>query len=346
MTMRTALRPLALAGLLCVAFMVALELRLAQLDYEPSIVDTPERWIAQRLRASRLGDQALIVIGASRIQLGLDMKTLGQETGLVPVQLSVLGSSPATVLAGLAADPTITGTILVDYYDGYAMADTAARYQKAYEARLAANPLVSLGENTEARLTHLVRDHLRSYAGGATPFSSLQLALSGKARQLYLTTLPDRSRRADYTRVPMPAFYHRNVMRSLGISLDINTPDLENVLQQKVAAITAFDNQPFLLESLGIKRMVATIHQRGGRVIFVKMPTSGMVEQIEARQFPRDRFWTPFVALVSAPAIWTGDFPGLAGFKSPDGSHLDYRDQVRFTQLLMRAAGLGRAGGR
>jgi len=346
MPMRTALRPLALAGLLCVAFMVALELRLAQLDYEPSIVDTPERWIAQRLRASRLGDRALIVIGASRIQLGLDMKTLGQETGLVPVQLSVLGSSPATVLAGLAADPTITGTILVDYYDGYAMADTAARYQKAYEARLAANPLVSLGENTEARLTHVVRDHLRSYAGGATPFSSLQLALSGKVRQLYLTTLPDRSRRADYTRVPMPAFYHRNVMKSLGISLDINTPDLENVLQQKVAVITPIDNQPFLQESLGIKRMVAAIRQRGGRVIFVKMPTSGMVEQIEARQFPRDQFWTPFVAMVGAPAIWTGDFPELAGFKSPDGSHLDYRDQVRFTQLLMRAAGLGRAGGR
>jgi hypothetical protein len=340
--MRPALRPLCIALSLAALLMLCLELRLAQLDYQPSIVDTPERWIEQRMRASKLGDKALIVIGASRIQLGLDMNTLRQETGLEPVQLSVLGSSPVTVLAGLAADPTITGTILVDYYDGFAMADTALRYQQAYERKLAINPLLTIGDNAEVRLTELARDNLRSYAGGATPFSSLRLALSGKTRQLYLTTLPDRSRQADYSRVTMPAFYHRNVMRSLGISLDANTPDMENVLRQKVREITSVDNRQFLKESQGVQRMVAAIRKRGGKVIFVKMPTGGMVEEIESRQFPRNEFWVPFLQLTGAPGIWTPDWPEGFKFKTPDGSHLDFRDQIRFTQTLVRAAQLGK----
>jgi hypothetical protein len=338
--MNPVLRPLWIALTLTTLFMLGLELRLAQLDYQPSIVDTADRWMKQRIRASGLGNKALIVIGASRIQLGVDMSTLRLETGLEPVQLSVLGSSPVTVLAGLAADPTITGTILVDYYDGFAMADTALQYQKAYERKLASNPLLTIGDNIEVRLTELVRDNLRSYAGGATPFSSLQFAISGKKRQLYLTTLPDRSRRADYSRVPMPAFYHRNVMRSLNISFDANTPDMENVLRQKVSAVTRVDNRQFLQESLGVRRMVAAIRNRGGKVIFVKMPTSGMVEEIESRQFPRHEFWVPFLQLVGAPGIWTPDWLGAFSVKTPDGSHLDFRDQIHFTRILIRAAGL------
>jgi len=338
--MNPVLRPLGIALALATLFMLCLELRLAQLDYQTSIVDTADRWAEQRIRASKLGNKALIVIGASRILLGADMNTLRQETGLEPVQLSVLGSSPVTVLAGLAADPTITGTILVDYYDGFAMADTALLYQKAYERKLASNPLLTIGDNIEVRLTELVRDNLRSYAGGAMPFSSLRFAVSGKKRQLYLTTLPDRSRQADYSRVPMPAFYHRNVMRSLDMIFDANTPDLENVLRQKVSQVTRVDNRQFLRESLGVRRMVETIRKRGGRVIFVKMPTSGLVEEIESRQFPRNEFWVPFLQLVEAPGIWTPDWLDAFSVNTPDGSHVDFRDRIHFTRTLIRAAQL------
>jgi hypothetical protein len=339
-----ALRPLFIALALLAVLIASLEFRLEQLGYEPTIVDSPDRWSKERMRASSLGDRALIVIGASRIQLGLDMATMRRETGLEPVQLAVLGSSPVAVLAGLAADPTITGTIIVDYYGGFSMNDTAVRYQKAYLERLRTNPLLTTGKDIETRLTRLLHDNLRSYADGETPFSSFERAISGTPRRLYLTTLPDRSRRADYSRVAMPAYYHASVMRSLGISLDTRTPGLVQLLRQKVDSVEPLDDRQFLKEAVSVRDMVVTIRQRGGRVFFVKMPTGGMVEEIETRQFPREKFWVPFLALTGAPGIWTADFPEMAAFKTPDGAHLDFRDQRAFTRHLMRALELSKNG--
>ncbi|MEP7155759.1 MAG: hypothetical protein ABI905_08285 [Betaproteobacteria bacterium] len=334
------MRPLILAFIACLALAGIMEARLAQLGYAPTIVDGAELWSRERMRASRIGKNALVIIGASRIQLGLDMPTLREETGQEPVQLAVLGSSPVTVLAGLAADPTINGTILVDYYDGFAMNDTATRYQDKYRQKLLSNPLLTLGADIEDKLVRLIRENLRSFADGATPYTSLQRAWSGKPRQLYVTTMPDRSRRGDYSKVPMPAFYHANVIRSLGFTVDAGRADLEQYLQAKADEVAPVDNRQFLKEAAGVKEMIAAIEKRGGRVIFIRMPISGLIGKIEGRQFPREKFWLPFLAMVGAQGVWTEDDPVLAGFKTPDGSHLDFRDQPAFTKRLAEILGL------
>lgn len=110
------LRIFAAALLICIIFITLMEIRLAQLGYHSTVLDSPGRWAKERARASQLGEKALILIGASRIQLGIDLDTLRRETGLEPVQLAIDGSSFVPILQDLANDPTIRGTILVDYY--------------------------------------------------------------------------------------------------------------------------------------------------------------------------------------------------------------------------------------
>lgn len=90
----------AVALLLLVGFVLSMELSLAGRGFEATALDTEALWQKHRVRAGRLGKQALILLGASRIQLDLDL--LPARSGLEPVQLTIDGSSFVPVLEGLA----------------------------------------------------------------------------------------------------------------------------------------------------------------------------------------------------------------------------------------------------
>ena len=57
-----------------------------------AVANTAELWIQERARASEYGDEALILVGASRMQGGLDLDELRRASGLNPVQLAITGS--------------------------------------------------------------------------------------------------------------------------------------------------------------------------------------------------------------------------------------------------------------
>lgn len=329
---------LAAAVLLFLAAAVAMELRLAALGYQPTARDSQERWQTARGRAGRLGERALILVGASRFQLGLDLDVLRRQTGLEPVQLALDGSGGEPILEGLANDPKIRGTVLVEYYDHAigARGGVAEHMQRQYEKsagrlRFWKQP----AERIEARLTEWLHERLRAYSDGAIPIGSLRWRIlpAAGARQ-YLVTQPDRSRLADYTRVDMPAFYYRRVVRTLGEDIDANAPGVEAALAQRIASLSVADDAGFAQASREVGRMAEKIRARGGRVIFLAMPSSGLVREIERRRYPRDRFWDRFVAESGLPGIHSGHEPALRGFDCPDGSHLDVRDRGRYTAAL------------
>ena len=84
--------------------------------FRPTAVDDEPTWILQRHRASTLGPRALDPGGRLADPDGRRRRrTACDVTGLEPVQLAIDGSSFTPVLKELAADPTITGTIIVSY---------------------------------------------------------------------------------------------------------------------------------------------------------------------------------------------------------------------------------------
>ncbi len=122
---------------ICTAFVGAMELRLAARGFNPSVIDSPRLWARERQRADALGSRALILVGSSRVLLDTDLDTLRRETGLEPVQLAIDGSSFVPVLQGLAEDPAIKGTVLVDLARNVLASptqqDRAYEYQRAYQ---------------------------------------------------------------------------------------------------------------------------------------------------------------------------------------------------------------------
>ena len=328
--------------------LAATEIVLGLRGFRATVLDTEQRWIAQRSEASRLGSQALILVGASRIQLGIDLDVLREVTGLQPVQLAIDGSSFVPVLEGLADDPTVTGTVLISYQDGTIPGGdrTAlpARYEAHYRSRTRAP---SDYRWVEDRLSETMRTHFRNYADGARPLDSLlQRVVVASATPQYLMTLPDRSRMADYQRVSMPGFYYGRVMRDLGDQFSIPSQwtygDLDRELQRRIAAVRPADNGQFLKVLPRLEAAINALQERGARVLFVMMPTSGLVNALHERRFPRNEFWEQFARKTRATTLHFADVPALAAFQCPDGSHLDYRDRGRFTQHLATALGLAR----
>ncbi len=315
-----------------------LELRLDALGYRPTALDSRQRWQHERARAAALGKDALILVGASRFQLGLDLDVLRRETGLEPVQLALDGSAGEPVLAGLANDPRVRGTILFDYYD-HAIGmrgGVAEEMEQAYgrgvsRIDLWRHPAALI----EGALTTWMHERLRAYADGADPLTSLhRRALPAVPARQYLTTQPDRSRLADYTLVDMPEFYYRRVARTLGETIDVRSPHAESDLAHRVGRLVPAEDTGLVDAARRVGDDVARIHARGGRVIFVAMPSSGMVREIEMRRYPRERFWTRFLTEVGATGIHAAQENALVGYACPDGSHLDLRERGSFTRSL------------
>ncbi|MEN3292261.1 MAG: hypothetical protein V7642_1514 [Burkholderiales bacterium] len=333
----------ALCALMTVA--VAMEVQLGRMGFVSAVQDSQERWEKERLRASRLGNKALILVGASRIQLGVDLDILRKETGLEPVQLAIDGSAFTPVLAGLAADPAIRGTIIVDYYDHAVgvRGGTAETYQRDFESHGAGKTALSPYLESEKFLTEWIREHLLSYADGANPFNSLFIRiLNDDGARLVLTTLPDRSRLGDYSRVRMPDYYYRRVARTLGLDEKTFASSTESSLKKLVESQTSENNAEFVRNTRILKQLVSRIESRGGKVSFLAMPSGGMVREIEERRYPREKFWDPFVKEMGAPAVRSVDHPLLKEFTCPDGSHLDFRDRAEFTMAMTHALGLNR----
>lgn len=283
--------------------------------------------------------------------MGLNLEVLRRLTGLEPVQLAIDGTPLLPVLEGLAHDPDILGTVLVDYYNPMLGPEEGHNRARVYENSSKRSAVTHSFPDyawIENYLSQHWRRMLRSYADGTRPLTALLIRIFGNDTPQYLVTLPDRSRLADYRRVAMPDFYYRRVIRTLGEGVQLppraTYEDLQRLLESRIQQLRPDDETISMSQQRleYLESLVRMIRDRGGQVIFVVMPASGMVRDIERRRFPRSQFWDRLVAQTSARTVHFEDFPALRDFVCPDGSHLDYRDQVRFTTALVAAAGLER----
>jgi hypothetical protein len=80
---------------------------------------------------------------------------------------------------------------------------------------------------------------------------------------------------------------------------------------------------------------VHRIQTRGGKVVFLRLPMSGPLKQLEDRATPRAGPWNQLLKLSAAPGIYFEDYPELASFVCPEWSHLSEADSILFTHRLI-----------
>lgn len=335
------LRPFAVGFLVFCLAVSMLEGVLAMRGFKPTVVDSPERWSHERERASELGHEGIILIGASRAQLDVDLPTLASESGRPVMQLAIDGNSYVPVLRDLAEDDRVTGTIVVEYQDGAMRGafpeDRATEYVENARRTRQRHTHIDFSAS-ESALGDVRQSVMRSYADGAGPWAALQRrVMVPTAMPQYLVTLPSRQREANYSLVPMPDFYFQRVMRNAGIRTTpvASSPKvLNDELEAQISELHGLDAPEFSEHATNVAAMVRRIEARGGTVIFVMFPRSGLVWAADDRRFPRSLYWDRFMTLTGAHGLHFKDVPALNAFWCPDGSHLDVRDQVKFTHAL------------
>ena len=326
-------------------FVAVTELRLASRGIRATAVDSEALWIRERARASRLGERAIILIGASRVQTGIDPDVLRSRTGLEPVQLAIDGSSFVPVLEGLARDPSVHGTVIVGYYDESVAeprdpGSVADRYEAHFEAT---NPWLApfSFDTIEGELTDAVRSRLRNYADGARPLTSLTTRILAPAAPQYAIVLADRSRLADYAHVDPRVTYYNRVVRELGQKVSFpagaDYREIDAELTRRVDALEPGRADDYARNAAAVAADAAKIEARGGHVYFVVMPTSGLVTRMEEKRYPRAAFWDRFAAEPNVHAVHFEDVPALKAIPVPDGSHVDYHSRAPLTRALLDA---------
>lgn len=289
------------------------------LGYRPNIRDSAQLWSIQRDRVYAHGRTPLVLLGASRIEFGVDMKLLAQLLPRYrPVMLAQNAHYPLAVLRDLADDASFHGVVLCDIESNGL---NAAYYDSQ-------QPLVDYYHRQWSPSWHVHRILLTVWQRhavvadpdlGAVAWLRRLIDGSPPPRPDYFRFHADRSGDIDYRQTDAAAARrHFDELVASG--------RVPRALSQPAA---------WLQGLAPVYDWVRRIQRRGGTVIFYRSPISGVLPEAEETMYPARLYWNRFVATVPAPVVDALAVPSLHAFKEPDDSHLDYRDKPAYTRALV-----------
>jgi hypothetical protein len=286
--------------------------------HRPSVVDDLDLWSLQR---SRIGDheRTVALVGNSRMQLGFASDVFRDrfpDHRLVRLEAPLRHTLSA--LRDLAEDADFRGVVIASvaapwlrrgiYPD---LSEEIDHYRRHF--------------NWNAATNRHVASFIQARLASVNPNLNLREVALRRVKQgqwpdpLHVVTHTDRARLGDFRR-------HSKLEQAKNY-LAVVTRERER---------THHLSPVELLEQLAeIEPLVAQIRARGGRVAFVRFPSSGRIRRIDEKQYPKREYWDRFAARTAAPTLHYLDVPSLAEFECPDGIHLDERDAPRFTGLLL-----------
>lgn len=292
--------------------------------FTPAIEDDLGIWAVKRRAVDNRGGPAVVLLGSSRMQLDVDPRIFRAETGLQTAMLAIDGSSPLPVLADLAAESSFDGLIICSLLpqwlaDGGGDRGRSARWVRKFHQQ-------KWSFWIETRLSLFLQSHFVFRYRGLLPDQLWKNFLEREApRPPYAPMRTDRYRPADYALTDIAKLRATRLERQREI----------------VAAARPLTAEEFADRIAQIEDMVQRIRDRGGSVIFLRLPSCGATLDLEETAWPRGTYWDRFAGMTSARTIHFADHPKLSGFDCPDGSHLDYRDAIPFTRALVDVLGLG-----
>jgi len=309
-------------GLLVAAAIVGwMEYRWRERDYRPGILDSAQLWSLQRERAEAGGKIPLLLLGASRIQFGIDTKLLKELLPRYqPVMLAQNGHYPLATLLDLGAD---------EHFHGVVLCDVDARGLASYY-RDAQQPYVDYFHTQWSPNWRVHRQLLtqwqRAMAIAAPEFgfvAEMKRLLGSPAwpPRSHVTFHTDRSGDIDFSDVDKPALT-RSFVEGFNDDVRLHPPQ---------------GGETWVAGLKPVADAVAAIRSRGGSVVFVQTPTSGELHTLENTVYPREIYWDRLSSATGAATIASDDVPEWKSFRLLDGSHVDYHDKPEYTRVFVDA---------
>ncbi|HEV7413225.1 MAG TPA: hypothetical protein VGP14_06165 [Casimicrobiaceae bacterium] len=305
------------ALLVCALLAVGYEWLLRQRGYLVTVQDDADLWSIQ-LDRIRNSPRAVALLGASRIEFGVDPELLSHELGGRPVaMLAVNGRYPLAALRELADDRSFIGLAIVGV-DARGMQRRHWEMQQSYFDHYRRR--WTLSRWIHRKLLTALQENLVFVRSAFSAINIVERWIAGEGPPMndHVVVRADRAGFIDY---------HR--------------PDLPGIRASRVAELVRYyreepptDSRTWLHDLDAASAWVEKIQRRGGRVVFFREPAADESLALDEANFPRDRYWDAYARRSPATMIDFRDVPEMTAFVLPDTSHIDGTDVPRFTIAL------------
>ncbi len=311
----------AVALILSLVVVGSWETLVRQANLGPEYNDNRSLWANARHTLNDHGDNAIALLGASRLQYAVDVQTMSDAFERPVIQLSVEGTSALALLENLAADPRFRGTLIYSIAPAFSFSSIHPRIETGKQREWVQH---YLGQSRSRRMEQSMRLYLQGLLAFRSPDAQLTRVLPSV---LNTGSLPDRDQKTTFANRVLHKDYSK-------LSADVDELGMAQFyLENSVPYI-----QPEFAVVLNyMNTLVQLLRNKGVDVYFVRLPSSAEVKLIESVLFPRPTFWGLMEQRLDARFIHADDYPEMAGFMSQDGSHVDSQHIVEFTTLLIGA---------
>ncbi|MGC4103728.1 hypothetical protein [Ferruginibacter sp.] len=275
-----------LSALLVILFLVFLEYYWRSKGLIISYNDDKVMWADQRRKVDRLENPGTVFSGGSRIKFDLDVAMWKEETGEDPIQLAIVGTPARLVIFDLAEDKDFRGNVIIDVAEGQFFYPPNPRREKMAKETLQYFHDQTPAQRASAQLNFALESKL-------VLLEESRLGLNGLLEEVRIRN------RKGVVSMPTQAFENGMVITNAGRQNLITARFLRDTMAQRLqsdywmkgGAANMVRNRPpkgdsllqvFKLYSAAIEK----IRTRGGKVIFVRPPSSGAFLERERKAFP------------------------------------------------------------
>jgi hypothetical protein len=313
------LRMWILSALVFASCLGSLEAYWRSRGFRPTVPDSKDLWYFWRQQVYHDDGKVVVLLGTSRIMADLSLATLEERLpGYRAVQLGLAGEkSSTTLLNDLMADTRFKGVIVCEL-------DTPLLERSRW------NDHREFGSYRPGSLMAFCDVIVRSWLGDKliglrSPFTLKSLLV----RWVLGEAQPQRDRYWMTFRREAPWDFLR-------------VPDLQQVREgnrrndKSEYARRRFPRWDSLSRDIGeIAALAQRFEERGGRLVFLRAPSTGQRWRLEERYHSKQAGWDRFADRMAAICVHFRDVPAMRACDCPDESHLDFREAPRFTRSLV-----------
>ncbi|MBO3116097.1 hypothetical protein J4050_05025 [Winogradskyella sp. DF17] len=300
---------------------------------EPYLDDNKDLWANQRQRLQKKPKNTIVFIGSSRILYDIQLDLWRDLTHTEPIMLAVQGSSPIPIFEDIVKNTDFAGTLVVGVTPALLFSTT---FPKAPPMRRAIAKVDYFKNRTYAqRINHILSVPLQ------TNLAFIRDGDEAWDSDVDLGTLLSRihiSERAGPPPVPFNNFEEIGLDRHMKMPEYVtNDTSYANTIKAVWKDILSADRPPpdKTATMAAFEKLANTFTKRGGNLILVRCPSSGLFKEVEAKGFPRHEFWDVLVNKVNAQSYHYEDYPQFQNLFLPEWSHLSAEDARFFTRELI-----------
>jgi hypothetical protein len=290
--------------------------------------DSPWVLSSRYERAKFHGQDAVVLLGSSRVLFGVSSATLASELGVANEACANLGlraSSPLPGLEAIADDEDFRGVLVVEVFPtaifGTSKHGKGQLIAEQIDPRFAYARFESELLKVSARNFAFLNPSARPLEG----LAALQLVVRGKGEFHQFGSLRGSNRQPEERWVPLEV---EGASQAVLMGNERYFARFETVIGDHRGSAELDE----LLDWL--ERRIAKINARGGMVVFVYPPISRSVRAAVDARFPRGANWDRLAERFGETAIHFADYPQTREMQCPEGSHLEKASALAYSKWL------------